>query len=202
MEQGFLLCKEFEKVHLEPYFDNKQIATIGIGMTRYPNGVPVTINDPSLTEQEAHDMYAELFDQHVDIAIKMWRGYFWRCPANFKNAYASFAYNTGHHLGAMGYQTLNQLINEEIVGANLQSDPGIEIKLNDAVLMQFAQAWMLYDDDRFDDGQQNNSTGLSIRRFAEVLILLQGFTAKNAYAEAYRRGNNPNDALDPTSLIH
>lgn len=47
--------KEREALKLAPYRDSAGIATIGWGTIRYPNGRPVTMQDPAISEAYAQD---------------------------------------------------------------------------------------------------------------------------------------------------
>jgi lysozyme len=49
------LIKKFEGFSLTPYFDSAGIPTIGWGTILYPNGKPVTMADPPISEAYAQD---------------------------------------------------------------------------------------------------------------------------------------------------
>lgn len=50
---GILFIKDNEGCILKPYKKSADRWTIGIGTTYYPNGKPVTENDPVITEEDA-----------------------------------------------------------------------------------------------------------------------------------------------------
>lgn len=104
------LCRQFEGLYLKPYYCPAHVATIGIGSTRYPDGRPVQITDPEITEDQAIEfMQAELQRVCLPGVIRL-------CPVllnhNAKlNAVVDFAYNCG--VGALQTSTLRRKINEE-----------------------------------------------------------------------------------------
>ena len=49
------LVREQEGCIYHPYLDNAGVPTIGIGTTRYPNGLPVTLKDKPITLQQANE---------------------------------------------------------------------------------------------------------------------------------------------------
>ncbi len=50
------LLTQFEGVRLHPYLDGRGIPTIGIGSTRYEDGIAVTMKDPAITLERATDL--------------------------------------------------------------------------------------------------------------------------------------------------
>jgi lysozyme len=50
------LCVTFEGVYLKPYLCPAGIPTIGIGSTRYEDGVRVTLKDPPITKERAFQL--------------------------------------------------------------------------------------------------------------------------------------------------
>lgn len=50
------LCIMFEGVYLRPYLCPAGIPTIGVGSTRYENGVRVTLADPPITRARAEEL--------------------------------------------------------------------------------------------------------------------------------------------------
>ena len=50
------LCVLFEGLYLKPYLCPAGIPTIGIGSTRYENGVRVTLADPPITKERAYQL--------------------------------------------------------------------------------------------------------------------------------------------------
>lgn len=100
------LIKSFEGLRLKPYLDSANIATIGIGTIRYPNGTAVTMNDPEITEEQAEEYLQHELEQKragVEKLVKI------SINDNQFGALVSFAYNVG--LGALGSSTLLKLLN-------------------------------------------------------------------------------------------
>lgn len=58
-EAGISIIKHFESLQLKPYLCPANVATIGYGTTRYPNGTKVSLMDRLISELEA-----EIFLQH------------------------------------------------------------------------------------------------------------------------------------------
>ena len=56
IELAVPIIKHFEGCHLYAYLCPANVATIGYGATRYPDGKRVTMDDPDLTQQEAEDI--------------------------------------------------------------------------------------------------------------------------------------------------
>jgi lysozyme len=52
------LIQEFEGLRLAPYLDSAGIPTIGWGTILYPNGRPVTMQDPPISQDYAQDCLA------------------------------------------------------------------------------------------------------------------------------------------------
>ena len=50
------LCIAFEGVYLRPYLCPAGVPTIGVGSTRYENGVRVTLADPPITRARAEEL--------------------------------------------------------------------------------------------------------------------------------------------------
>lgn len=50
------LCVLFEGLYLKPYLCPAGIPTIGIGSTRYENGVRVSLTDPPITQERAYEL--------------------------------------------------------------------------------------------------------------------------------------------------
>lgn len=50
------LCTMFEGVYLRPYLCPAAVATVGVGSTRYENGVRVTLADPPITRERAEEL--------------------------------------------------------------------------------------------------------------------------------------------------
>lgn len=47
------LCRVFEGFRSKPYFCPAGVPTIGYGSTRYPDGKKVSVNDPTVTREQA-----------------------------------------------------------------------------------------------------------------------------------------------------
>jgi lysozyme len=96
----------FEGLKLKPYLCEAGVATVGIGTTRYPNGVRVTMKDAPITERFArvcmlHDL--AVFEKGVD-ALTV--DSISQCQFD---ALVLFAYNVG--LGALKGSTLLKKVN-------------------------------------------------------------------------------------------
>src|SRR5271165_275799 len=52
------LIKDWEGLQLSPYLDSAGVATIGWGTIVYPNGRPVTMRDPPISQSYAQDCLA------------------------------------------------------------------------------------------------------------------------------------------------
>lgn len=50
------LCIMFEGVYLRPYLCPAGVATIGVGSTRYENGVRIALADPPITRERAEEL--------------------------------------------------------------------------------------------------------------------------------------------------
>lgn len=103
---GLDIIKSFEGLKLKPYLCPAGIPTIGYGTIRYPNGKPVTLNDPPITEKQAeayllHDVREKAAGVERLVKVKL--------NDNEFSALVSFAYNVG--LGAFGGSTLLKLLN-------------------------------------------------------------------------------------------
>jgi lysozyme len=98
------LVKQWEGLYFSPYADIAGIATIGWGTIVYPNGQPVTLDDPPITEDYAEQCLAsQLSQKSVAVAncLKRMPG------VHQAAAMLSLAYNIG--VGAFSTSTvLNQ----------------------------------------------------------------------------------------------
>ena len=66
------LCILFEGVYLKPYLCPAGIPTIGIGSTRYENGIRVTLADPPITRERAEQLLMwELQKECVPRVLKL-----------------------------------------------------------------------------------------------------------------------------------
>lgn len=69
------LIREFEGLSLIPYKDSVGVPTIGIGTTVYPNGTPVKMSDPAITEEQAvrfleHHLSEDIIDLENFLTVK------------------------------------------------------------------------------------------------------------------------------------
>lgn len=113
-EPAIKVIKEFEGVHLSAYPDplhGWDVATIGYGTTRYPDGRKVQRGD-KITVIDAD----QLLELEVDrIASKLRSSVpFWNeMPANKQCALISFAYNLGAGFyGSAGFETISRCLRE------------------------------------------------------------------------------------------
>lgn len=101
------LAVQFEGIYLSPYLDPTGIPTIGIGCTRYPNGVAVTLADPPLTREQAIELARwQLRRQGLAGVMSL-------CPkvpdASKLAALTDFAFNLG--VGRLRSSTLRKRVN-------------------------------------------------------------------------------------------
>src|ERR1035437_6610920 len=98
---GLGLIKSFEGFRSDPYLDSVSIPTIGYGTILYPNGIRVTMDDSSITEEEAEQYLTFQVDQKTTSINHMLA-----IPVNQNqfDALCSFAYNLG--CGALHGSTL------------------------------------------------------------------------------------------------
>ena len=89
------LCLAFEGLYLKPYLCPAGVPTIGIGSTRYENGVRVTLSDPPITRERAEQLLAwELQTECLPHVLRL-------CPTlsdwgpGAVGALTDFAYNLG-----------------------------------------------------------------------------------------------------------
>ena len=100
------LLKREEGLRLKPYLCSAGVPTIGIGATTYPDGTPVRLSDPAITERMAMQMVAVEADRYMSAVLdvcKVWPS------VNQLVAMASLAYNIG--VGAFGKSTVLRLHN-------------------------------------------------------------------------------------------
>lgn len=105
-QNGLDLIKKKEGLALKPYICPAGIPTIGYGNTYYPDGRKVTMNDPTITEQEAENLLKhvlENFENGVNRYVQK------PITQNQFDALVSFAYNLG--LGALRESTLLKRVN-------------------------------------------------------------------------------------------
>jgi lysozyme len=110
LELAAELCKRFEGFRSKPYLCPANVATIGYGSTYYANGTKVTLNDPLMSEKEAHALLmAELEHTYLPGVLR-------NCPilaTDVKkcNAIVDFVYNLG--IGRLQTSTLKRKINAQ-----------------------------------------------------------------------------------------
>jgi len=112
-QAGLNLIEQFEGCKLQPYLDVAGIPTIGIGTTRYPNGVAVTMQDSPITKAQAYSFlknHLEKNCQEVEAKVKV------AINDNQFAALVSFVYNVG--IGALSSSTLLKKLNSgDMLGA-------------------------------------------------------------------------------------
>jgi lysozyme len=103
---GIDLISQFEGFSSKPYLCSAKVPTIGYGTTRYPNGKKVTLQDSSITVEQAKDIMrhdVRQFELAVDaMAVDT-------INQNQFNALVSFAYNVGAN--ALRTSTLLKKVN-------------------------------------------------------------------------------------------
>ena len=108
LELAAELCKRFEGFRSKPYLCPANVATIGYVSTYYANGTKVTLNDPPMSEKEAHALLmAELEHTYLPGVLR-------NCPILLTderkcNAIVDFVYNLG--IGRLQTSTLKRKIN-------------------------------------------------------------------------------------------
>ena len=91
-ESGYSELHKREGLRTKPYLDTRGIPTISLGVTYYPNGRKVTMQDKALTIEEAGNLAtitADKFAFQVDNLVKS------KINQNQFNALVSLAYNIG-----------------------------------------------------------------------------------------------------------
>ena len=119
-ESGYSELHKREGLRTKPYLDTRGIPTISLGVTYYPNGRKVTMQDKALTIEEAERLgkvIADRFAAEVTALIKS------KVNQNQFNALVSIAYN----IGINGFRTSSflKLVNEN------PNDP----KIKDAIML-------------------------------------------------------------------
>lgn len=103
------LCILFEGVYLRPYLCPAGIPTIGVGSTRYENGVRVTLADPPITRERAEELLMwELRTECLPRIIKLCAHLGDWGPGSVA-AIVDFTYNLGS--GNLAASTLRRKIN-------------------------------------------------------------------------------------------
>ena len=91
-ESGYSELHKREGLRTKPYLDTRGIPTISLGVTYYPNGRKVTMQDKPLTIEQAERLgkvIADRFAAEVTALIKS------KVNQNQFNALVSIAYNIG-----------------------------------------------------------------------------------------------------------
>ena len=91
-ESGYSELHKREGLRTKPYLDTRGIPTISLGVTYYPNGRKVTMQDKQITKIEAERLgkvIADRFASEVTTLIKS------KVNQNQFNALVSIAYNIG-----------------------------------------------------------------------------------------------------------
>lgn len=114
----FLIARE--GLRLKPYLDTRGIPTISVGVTFYPDGRKVTMNDPALTKDQAIDLFKRILKGFETTVWSLTRD---DISQNNFNALTSFCFNIGQ-AGFKGSTVLKR------VNAN-PKDP----KIADALMM-------------------------------------------------------------------
>ena len=119
-ESGYSELHKREGLRTKPYLDTRGIPTISLGVTYYPNGRKVTMQDKPLTIEEAERLgkvIADRFAAEVTALIKS------KVNQNQFNALVSIAYN----IGINGFRTSSFL---KLVNKN-PNDP----KIKEAIML-------------------------------------------------------------------
>ena len=110
LELAAELCIRFEGFKSKPYLCPANVPTIGYGSTYYANGTKVTLNDPLMSEKEAHALLmVELHHTYLPGVVR-------NCPILLTdekkcNAIVDFCYNLG--TGRLQTSTLKRKINAQ-----------------------------------------------------------------------------------------
>ena len=119
-ESGYSELHKREGLRTKPYLDTRGIPTISLGVTYYPNGRKVTMQDKPITKIEAERLgkvVADRFASEVTTLIKS------NVNQNQFNALVSIAYN----IGINGFKTSSFL---KLVNKN-PNDP----KIKEAIML-------------------------------------------------------------------
>ena len=141
------IIEQFEGFKAAPYKDSVGIATIGYGTIKYPDGKPVTMNDPAITEAQATTFLSfEMSLKSKAIAPLLQK------PATLHQAAAmlSLAYN---------------------IGTGAFQDSTVLKKFNAGDIPGSADAFLMWDKGTVN-GQKVVIDGLHNRRVAERSIFL------------------------------
>jgi lysozyme len=108
LELAAALCKQFEGFRSKPYLCPANVATIGYGSTYYADKRKVTLEDPPMSQEEAHALLM------IELEHTYLPGVLRNCPILATderkcNAIVDFAYNLG--VGRVQTSTLKRKIN-------------------------------------------------------------------------------------------
>ena len=108
LELAAEMCKRFEGFRSKPYLCPAGVATLGFGSTFYANGTRVTLQDPPMSQEEAHALLM------IELEHTYLPGVLRNCPGLITdvrrcNAIVDFAYNLG--TGRLQTSTLKRKIN-------------------------------------------------------------------------------------------
>lgn len=90
--KGYKALHDREGLRLKPYLDTRGIPTISLGVTYYPNGRKVTMQDKALTIEEAGNLATITADKFAFQVDKLLTS---KVNQNQFNALVSLAYNIG-----------------------------------------------------------------------------------------------------------
>jgi len=131
---GIAMMIGFEGCVLHPYRDQVGIPTIGIGCTYYENGVKVTMNDPTITQERANELFTNVSTVYSNPI------HFWTVPIltqNQFNGLFSFCYNIG--TGGFKNSSVLRLVNQNITDERLKAAFLLWDKADGAVLEDLAE---------------------------------------------------------------
>lgn len=111
------LIKNFEGLFLKPYLCPANVATIGYGTIRYPNGTKVRMTDVAITEAKAMEYLMFEINQKSRAIDPMLRE---DLTGNQFAALISFAYNLGE--GALRQSTLLKKVNANPLDAQIRNE--------------------------------------------------------------------------------
>ena len=105
-EKGIQFIKQFEGFKSEPYLCSGGVATIGYGATFYANGKRVTLQDDSITEDEAEQLLRNTLVKFENIVKKRLTV---SVSQNQFDALVSHTFNTGGSATLFKYVNSKQL---------------------------------------------------------------------------------------------
>ena len=111
------IIKSFEGLFLKPYLCPANVATIGYGTIRYPNGTKVRMTDVAITEAKAMEYLMFEINQKSRAIDPMLRE---DLTGNQFAALISFAYNLGE--GALRKSTLLKVVNATPLSPQIRTE--------------------------------------------------------------------------------